>query len=309
MLIEYHRTLIADKVRNDAFRRALEKVIQKGKTVVADIGSGTGLMGFFASRLGAADVYFYEYGNIIGLSESLAKSNKIRNGHFIHGHSANIEDPPPVDVIVSETLGNYALEEHIIASIEDAKRFLKPGGAIIPQKITQMVAPVTRAHFFNELCTWDDLGHGLDFTEAKIMGLNNLYVRTFAAEDLLRGGKAQIWDTVDFRQENSSTRGGSGTWTIEDDAVIYGFAVWWNCELVDGIELATGPLDAKTHWEQLYFPVLAPVQAKKGDRLGITISSESSYEEGTVIDWEITLKAAGQKPQIQSLSLRRGYID
>ena len=48
MRIEYHRTLIADKARNEALFAALERVIVKGKTVVADIGAGSGLLGLMA---------------------------------------------------------------------------------------------------------------------------------------------------------------------------------------------------------------------------------------------------------------------
>jgi protein arginine N-methyltransferase 1 len=53
MRIEYHRTLISDQVRNEAFFAALRAAIVPGKSVVADIGAGTGLLGLMASKLGA----------------------------------------------------------------------------------------------------------------------------------------------------------------------------------------------------------------------------------------------------------------
>ena len=56
MRIEYHRTLLADRVRNAAFHAALQRVIVAGKTTVADIGAGTGFLGFMAAKLGAARV-------------------------------------------------------------------------------------------------------------------------------------------------------------------------------------------------------------------------------------------------------------
>ena len=49
MRIEYHRTLLADRVRNAAFHAALQRVIVAGKTKVADIGAGTGFLGFMAA--------------------------------------------------------------------------------------------------------------------------------------------------------------------------------------------------------------------------------------------------------------------
>ncbi len=310
MLIEYHRNLLSDKVRNDAFAAALEKVIKKGESVVADIGSGTGLMGFLASRLGAKQVYMYEYGDVMDLSKKLAKDNGIKNCQFIREHSTEAENPPLVDIIVSETMGNYALEEHIISTIEDAKRFLKPGGAIIPRRIRHFVCPVLSDRFFRELCVWDNVGHGLDYSAAKEMSLNNIYVRTFAASDLLDAGSAaQAWDDVDFHQKNSSSRKGSAEWSCTRAQTIYGFAVWWECELVPGIALSTGPLSPKTHWEQLYFPVREPLEAERGDRLVINLASRSSHQEGTIIDWQMTLLSpSGKRKAHQALSLAEGYL-
>ena len=50
-MIELQRKLMGDKVRNDAFHKALKKVIVPGRSVVADIGSGTGFLSFLAEDL------------------------------------------------------------------------------------------------------------------------------------------------------------------------------------------------------------------------------------------------------------------
>ncbi len=305
MLIEYHRTLLADKVRNEAFRRALAQVVKKG-SVVADIGSGTGLMAFLAGKCGAKEIYCYEFGGVIELAKKLAKDNKIKNCHFIKAHSTEVDDPPLADVIVSETLGNYALEEHIISTIEDAKRFLKPGGTIIPGKITQYLCPVISDRYHKELCVWDDVGFDLDYSAAKEMSLNNIYVRTFLETDLLDGGNAaQVWDTVDFSKKNSSSRKGEGAWTAAKNITVYGFATWWVCELVPGIEISTSPLAPKTHWEQLYFPLLEPLPVAKGQAVSAALSSDTTHEQGTVIAWKAGVNGAKK----QSLSLAKGYLD
>src|SRR5882762_7077378 len=64
MRIEYHRTLLADRVRNAAFHAALKHVIVPGETTVADIGAGTGFLGFLAAKLGAKRVDLYEAAEI-----------------------------------------------------------------------------------------------------------------------------------------------------------------------------------------------------------------------------------------------------
>src|SRR5262245_102545 len=131
MRIEYHRTLLADRVRNDAFHRALSSVIVKSETTVADIGAGTGFLGFLAAKLGAKRVDLYEAADIAGVARRLLRHNRLPNCRLIEAHSTDVADPGRADVIVSETLGNYPFEENILETLNDARaRFLEPGGTI-----------------------------------------------------------------------------------------------------------------------------------------------------------------------------------
>src|SRR5688572_7397167 len=142
MRIEYHRTLIADRVRLDAYRRALAQVIRKGHSTVADIGTGTGVLAMLAAKLGAKKVYAYEKADIGAVAERLVKLNKLRNIEVIPARSTEIIDPPRVDIVVTETLGNYALEEFLVETMNDARaRHLKPDGALIPRGVEQFVCP------------------------------------------------------------------------------------------------------------------------------------------------------------------------
>ena len=75
MRIEYHRTLIADRVRNAAFEAALRAVIKKGVTTVADIGTGTGLLALMAVKLGAREVFLYEAAEVAGVAAKVLKAN------------------------------------------------------------------------------------------------------------------------------------------------------------------------------------------------------------------------------------------
>ena len=134
MRIEYHRTLIADHVRNEAFFRALKAVIEPGKSVVADIGAGTGLLGLMASKLGAKEVFLFEIAEVAGVAAEVLKANKAKACHLIPCHSTEFRDKLAVDVIVSETLGNYALEENIIDKV-----WLAQPGDRIEQHLTGKV--------------------------------------------------------------------------------------------------------------------------------------------------------------------------
>lgn len=306
MLIDYHRTMLGDRRRNEAFRRALKSVIVPGKSVVVDIGAGTGLLGFMAEKLGAKEVYLIESGPIAQVAERLIRDNHLKRCHLFAAHSTEITGLPPADVVVSETLGNYAFEENIAATLTDARRFLKKGGALIPGAATQCVCPVTAPRLHKPLALWDRAArpYGLDYAAAQEMGFNNAYIRRFSARDLLDGGRAaQVWDQADFYKSVPSSRKGKAVWTLRRDATIYGAAVWWSCDLAGGVSLDTSPLSPRTHWDQLYFPVETPLKGRKGDTVEISLATQSSYEGGTDMRWSV--KVNGRGP---AMDLRRGYL-
>jgi SAM-dependent methyltransferase len=311
MRIEYHRTLIADRVRNAAFHAALSKVIVPGDTTVADIGAGTGLLGLMAAKLGAKKVYLYETAAVAGVAQAILKANKVRGCEVIACHSTEMIDPPRVDLVVSETLGNYAFEENIIDTLMDArKRHLKPGGLIIPAGIKQFVSPVIADRIHRELTAWDGAGFDLDLSIGRTMSLNNAYVRTIEPGELLDGGKTAInWDSVDFTAPAKSTRSGEGHWRAERAATVYGFATWWEASLAPGVLLSTAPGAPRTHWEQLYFPLLEPIALASGERIGVSLKSRSSEAAGTHLAWSATHDdAKGKQRARQAMDLDKGYL-
>jgi protein arginine N-methyltransferase 1 len=309
MRIEYHRTLIADATRNDAFKRALAAVIKPGQTTVADIGAGTGLLALMAAKLGAREVFLYEAAEVAGVAAKVLKANRARNCHLMPCHSSEMQDPPKVDVVVSETLGNYPFEEHIIETLNDARRrFLKPKGTLIPGGLTQFVAPVVTDRIHRELTVWDACGFDLDVP--KVMSLNNIYVRTLAPKDLLdAGNSAAAWDTIDFSAQNRANRKGEARWQLAAPATIYGFATWWRADLGAGIGLSTAPGAPRTHWEQLYFPLLEPLAMKAGETVTVELRSRTSMDAGTHVAWTATRRdGKGREVSRQSLTLDKGFL-
>ncbi len=315
MRIDYHRTLIADTGRNAALMAALKRVIVPGQSVVADIGAGTGLIGFMAARLGAKAVYLYESEAVIQVAREIARANKLRNIHFVPMHSTAVAKPEQADIIVSETLGNYAFEENMIQTLEDARRrFLKPGGVIIPGSVDQFMAPVVSRHMSDELDAWRqvgaNLGIELDMAPARTMSRNNIYVRRLNPADLFEhGASAAQWDRVDFMKPNKPARSGRAQWAIKKSVTITGAALWWTAELTDGVSLSTAPDAAPTHWEQLYLPVLEPIDVRAGETLSIRVKSTSSYDTGTDVAWTFEAGPASGAPRIkQTLDLTKGFL-
>jgi protein arginine N-methyltransferase 1 len=220
-------------------------------------------------------------------------------------------DAPQVDVIISETLGNYALEENILETLADAlERMLKPGGTVIPARIRQFACPVTSPRLAREMDAWRDVGHGLDLEPARTMSVNNVYVRSIEPAELLDEGRAaKIWDDIDLTKPQKGARKGEMTWTLERDTWVYGFAYWWTAGLGGDLEISTAPDAPRTHWEQLYFPLDEPIPAKAGERILLSLRSRSSEETGTHLAWTaVHSDAAGKSLSRQAMDLDKGWI-
>jgi len=308
MSIEFHRRMLADRVRHDAFRAALKHAIVPGQSTVADIGAGTGVLAFFARELGAREVWLYDPGPALSLAETVAARNGIDGLHFVPARSLDVEDPPRVDVVVAEVLGNFAYEEDVLETLRDAQRFLRPGGTLIPASIEQKVAPVTSDRFERDLRSWRNVGFGLDWSDAERMTRNNMYVFAIEPNDLLTDA-ALCWDSLDFRAPIASRRSGRVEWRCREAHEVFGLALWWDCTLAPGIVLSTSPYAPRTHWDQIYLPLLTPIAAEKGDEIAVAIESETGGEEsGIEVRWAVRHARSGGKTTEQALSIASGWL-
>lgn len=309
-MIDFHRKMLADDVRNTAFAEALKKVIVSGKTTVADIGSGTGVLAFLALKLGAKHATLYETGDALELSRKLARENGLfEQCTFVRKHSKDVRSPEKVDLVVSETLGNYALEEHTLETLQDAKRFLFPGGQIIPQKLIQTVTPVVDSLPLEELRSWEKVGHALTFNAAQEVSMNNLYVRAFSPSHLLPSADARkTWDTIDFTAKENSVRKATVTWDIALPSVISGFCLSWECELVKGVTLAIHPWSPATHWEQIYLPIPKAMEVSQGDQLVLELSSDTRPSVGLRIQWTVYQRRGGKIVSTMRMDMQKGLL-
>jgi protein arginine N-methyltransferase 1 len=299
--------MLADHVRNDAFRAALSRLIRADHTTVADIGAGTGILAFLARELGAREVWLYDSGPVLGLAEAIASRNGIDKLHFVPDRSLDVAAPPQVDVVVAEVLGNFAYEEGVLETLRDARRFLAPGGTLVPHSLVQWAAPVVSERFDRELSSWRNVGFGLDWSDAERITRNNMYVFAIEPGDLLEAAK--VWDVLAFADDIASHREGRVAWPLVVNTTIFGFALWWECTLVPGVVLSTSPFAPRTHWDQIYLPLLEPIAARAGDELEVMIASETGGDEsGIAVRWTAEHQRAGKVLARQTLGIGAGHL-
>jgi protein arginine N-methyltransferase 1 len=298
MSIEFHRRMLADRVRHAAFREALARTIVPGETRVADIGAGTGILAFIARELGAREAWLYDPGPVLALAGTIAARNGIDALHFVPERSLDVADPPRADLVVAEVLGNFAYEEGVLETLRDAQRFLAPNGVLIPRGIVQWTAPVASERFERDLRSWREGGSSFDLSDAELVSRNNMYVFAIEPVDLLDVPPAS-WDALDFRGAIDSRRAGRVQWPLASPATVFGFALWWDCTLVPGVTLSTSPLAPRTHWDQIYLPALEPLTCRAGDVLALAIESETSGDEsGIDVRWTILTVMSAPNPAI-----------
>lgn len=316
MDIDFHRRMLADALRNEALHAALARVIRRGETRVLDLGTGTGVLAFFAARLGAREVIAFERAEVIELAKRLARANDIKGVRFLHGDVCDYQGELTVDVIVAEVLGNFAHEENIVESLNHARRYLAPGGVVIPARVESWCAPLASPRLSDELATFRRLGYGLDFALAEEMARDNTYVKRIAAEELL-DVEPQRWDDLAFPPAGSdrrpepparSVRQGTVRFAIPRQAAIHGFALWWEATLVEGVSISTSPLAPPTHWKQIFVPVLDSLDCRAGDVVSFGIESDSGGGHGAWFRWQVRHERDGAALSEQELDTRRGYF-
>lgn len=307
-MIEPQRKLLGDRIRNSAFAEAIRRSVRPGARV-ADLGTGTGFLAVLAERAGARSVWACDaHAGVVGLARQVVKENACRHIRFAVGHSTELAPPAPVDVVIAEILGNLAGEEHLVEALGDARRWLAPGGTMIPCRVTQLICPVVDPTAQRGVdVVADDDGVRLGAVRRKTLG--NVYVRTLQPAWLLAGGAAaQAVDEVRFPGDNPSRRRGIVAWDLASAGPLHGLALWWEAELVPGVILSTSPLAPPTHWEQIYLPLEGPLDTRAGDRLEVELSTDTRWDAGCVVSWKGRLLRRGKAVAQFANDNLRGFI-
>ena len=248
--LEVHRTMIRDRVRTEAFRRAIESVVRPGD-VVLDVGAGSGILSLFAARAGAACVYAVERTTVAAVAQGLAAANGVAEiVQVFHGDVMEIELPGRVDVIVSEWLGGFGIDEGMLGPVIAARdRWLKPGGVMIPRLVTAWTALVDDRYSGEMVQFLRDNPYGLKLDGLAEMTVNEIFYsgtfRHLAAGDR-RSGPGRLWATdaelIPLEQAQAPHEAET-LLPVREHGTANALALWFSAELAPGISLSVGPGD------------------------------------------------------------------
>jgi protein arginine N-methyltransferase 1 len=274
--------MLADEVRTSSFLSAITQVVKPGDVVV-DIGSGTGVLSLFAARAGASRVYAIESEPVIEVARETAARNGLIDGiTFINGSSPDVEIPEPADVLVTETIGNVAFDEGIIAWIADAKRrFLKTDARIVPQRLVLVASLISVPRDFRTIGRWSRPMQTLDFSPLMRIVRNSLLWIDLSPAAIVTRPTA-VFGT-DFSHDAKSLSGTVRAVAIKE-ALVHGIGLWFRSDLTSSVSITNAPPNAVQSWEQGFLPLDEPIAVAAGDQVSFEISLEDSGAEWT---WKV----------------------
>lgn len=148
----WHFPMLADKARNAAYQRAIERAVGP-KSRVLDIGTGTGLLAMMAARAGAEWVIACEMNSAIaGVAASIVSENGYGDQvKIVAKRSLDLslgEDmPDKATILVSEIVDVGLLGEGVLPTMRHAVNCLAlPGAAVIPCGATVKIQIVQIPH-------------------------------------------------------------------------------------------------------------------------------------------------------------------
>lgn len=268
----FHRSMLADSFRNDAYARALRATVRPGD-VVLDIGTGSGLLAMMAAQAGASRVVACEANPALA-----ATARKIveRNGfadriEIVAAKSTALERSGALeggaDLIVSEIFSHTLIDEGAIESLNHAMKVLaRPGARIIPATASIEVAlvdydgdapaPVGRVAGF-DLAPFDRHMPG------------SITVPTKSRHLHLRSPARSLF-AFDFTRGDAATEGRRTLALESGGGRVTGIAQWIALQLTDDIRFENAPgLDRWSHWPIAVYPFDSPVETGAGDEVGI----------------------------------------
>jgi protein arginine N-methyltransferase 1 len=241
--LDEHRQYLEDDRRMSAFANAIASTVRPGDVVV-DLGCGTGILGLLACRAGASRVYAIDSGGMAEVARALASANALADRiTIVNGHSQHVSLPERADLVVCDQIGHFGFEAGLLEFLEDARRrFLKPGGRCLPERIEVSIAPVEIPELWHQTTFWSTRPAGFEMGPAQEIAWNSGHPWRVESDQLLMPGC--VVATMTPGQDNSYISLTTDL-TIERAGTVHGIAGWFLANLNETTTLTNAPGDSE----------------------------------------------------------------
>lgn len=269
-----HEEMLKDKVRTGAYQSAIldNSHLFKDK-IVLDIGSGTGILSFFAAEAGACHVYGIEYADIADYSIEIIKKNEMEDKITIIKSKVEEAELPvdKVDIIISEWMGYFLLYESMLDCVIFARdKWLKKEGIMFPDRAQMFLAGIEDKNYkHKKINSWKNI-YGFNMNCIKEAAISEPLIDN-CNQDYLISSTCKIYD-INLEKIKKEELDFISGYEIEfnEDECFNGLVAWFKVSFNKGtkkVELSTSPFDTMTHWKQTVFYIEDDIFVKKGEKL------------------------------------------
>lgn len=290
-----HLGMALDAARVGAYRRALERTVGP-QTVVADLGTGCGILAVLACRAGAARVYAVEPAPIVDVARQVAAANGCADRvEFLACPASEAVLPGEVSLLVGDLRGTLPLcLPQLQAFAAFAARWLAPDGGVIPRRDVLWAAPCRHPGSPLRRAAGPPGGGRVEGVElAPLLAAvgNSWWRQDLAAAALLAAPRR--WAEIAYPWRPASLSGRLA-WTLGESASADGLALWFETELVPGVGYSTAPgAGADTCYGQAFFPFSGRYELAAGDAFEVELRADPAGV-GFVWTWEVTQRRGGR---------------
>lgn len=296
--IEFHRMLLNADERMQTYRQAIQAAVRPGD-VVLDVGTGSGILAFFACQAGAKQVYAVERSDAIILAQKLAQANGFGDRiTFLRQDIFELVLPELVDVITSELVSKAVIGQRMAETIGYCReRFLKAGGRIVPEQVALLVAPVEAPKLYQRYAFPAPTAYALDFQPAAAWAYNQTTSVNMPAEALLAAGQVAYHYAAETAPLEDRIRA-QLTFTLAKAATLHGFCAWFSARLVTDragqpIVLSNQPPGIGA-WDNLFFPLPQPLELTAGSQIELRLDGNDTRQIPLFWAWRTCIRVTEQ---------------
>jgi protein arginine N-methyltransferase 1 len=289
--LQTQEVMLADNGRVDAYYHGILKHVKQGDVVV-DLGTGTGILSFFASLKEPKKIYAIEHSKrIIKAAEAAAHHNGIRNIDFVNVNSKDFIAEEKVDVILHEQMGPFLFDENMVENVLDLRdRVLRKGGKILPSKFELFIEPVKIVEAKRVPFIWEQKVHNVSFECFRNLTreAGGLYGRRFITPDavdyfLCEPKMALFIDLDTMRSIEEVPKQIHYVRTIVRDGRVDGFCVYFKVIFDEEIGFSTSPFGSTTSWGYLLLRVESK-EYRTGDSIEFSLVIDN-VTDGNTYRW------------------------
>jgi 2-polyprenyl-3-methyl-5-hydroxy-6-metoxy-1,4-benzoquinol methylase len=286
--------MLRDGIRNEAYRKAIQHIVKPG-SVVLDMGAGTGILSIFAAAAGARKVYAIERTEIATVARRLIEQNGFADRiEVLQSDLEDVDLPEKADVIVSEWMGGFGVDENMLAPLVMARdRWLKPGGSIVPGRVTAFLAPVSLPEFDEAIAHWRSRPHGVDMGLIATMTTNETFhTQAYLPPEALVAPPQTMWSHDPYTcslQEADQPFRAKLSWQAGRAGTMTGLVAWFSADMGDGTTLTSAVGAPATHWGRTLFPLDAAVEVAEGTPIHAELHCDPSVPGSCEFYWAVRI--------------------